>query len=449
MNHVHLLGIGGAGVSALARVFLARGDHVTGCDVHESDTTRALAAEGATVCIGHDPAHVVVGLAGERPRLLVHTTPVRGAGVAELEAARRAGVEVRTRAETLAGLIAASESITVAGTHAKTTTTFMVGHILTAAGLDPSVLVGDGASSRAGRGRLLVAEADESDGTLAMHRPTHGVLTSVDYDHPNHFASIEEVDRLFRAYLGVIPGTAVVCADYPRALAMPVGGRRVTYGFAASADYRCEAVATTVGSGACESPNRGRVWRGGAPLVEIQLKVPGWHNLQNATGALATTVELGVGPEPAAAALATYPGARRRLERLGVWRGATVYDDYGHNPGKVRATLDAARGLPHRRLVLVFQPHRYSRVQAMRDQFVESLCGADVVIVTEIYAAGEENPGGVSGADLAGRLPGGRFAPDLAGARAALEGLVEEGDLVLLMGAGDIRKLGDELANAG
>jgi UDP-N-acetylmuramate--alanine ligase len=215
---------------------------------------------------------------------------------------------------------------------------------------------------------------------------------------------------------------------------MPAAGRRVTYGFAPAADYRWR---------------DGRVLRGGEPLVELRLAVPGRHNAQNATGAVAMAVELGVEPEAAAAALAAFRGAARRLERLGTWRGAPVYDDYGHHPTEVRATVAAARELGSRRVVLVFQPHRYSRYAALRDEFADALRAADEVVVTEIYPAGEPDPGGVSAADLAARVPGARFAPDFAAARRHLEALVREGDLVLVMGAGDVRRLGDELAHAG
>jgi UDP-N-acetylmuramate--alanine ligase len=215
---------------------------------------------------------------------------------------------------------------------------------------------------------------------------------------------------------------------------MPAGGRRLTYGFAADADYRCD----------------GRVvYRGGAPVAELRLVVPGRHNLQNATAAVAMAVELGVEPMIAATALKAFRGARRRLEKLGSWRGAPVYDDYGHHPTEVRATVAAARELGCRRVVLVFQPHRYSRYTALRDEFADSLRDADAVVVTEIYSAGEPDPGGVSAADLAALVPRARFAPDLASARGHLEDLVVEGDLVLVMGAGDIRRLGDELAHAG
>jgi UDP-N-acetylmuramate--alanine ligase len=430
-QRVHLLGVGGAGVSALARVFLARGGRVSGCDLRESATTRLLAAEGVEVMVGHDPGHV----AGQD--LVVYSGAVREDG-GELEAARAAGARVLTRAEMLAELVAAGESIAVTGTHGKTTVTFMLGQVLTAAGWDPTVLVGDGASSRAGAGRWLVAEADESDGSLALHRPRHGLLTSVEFDHPDHFESLDEIDRLFRGFLSRVPGVAVVCADYARAAAMPVAGRRVTYGFHPEADYRCVA----------QDERMFHVLQRGKPLVELVLGVPGRHNRQNATGALAMAVELGVEPRVAAEALARFRGARRRLERVGTWRGAALYDDYGHHPTKVRETLAAARELDHRRLILVFQPHRYTRFQALREEFADSLVAADAVVVTEIYPAGEQNPGGLSAVDLAMRVPRARFAPDLGTARELLEELVGEGDLVLLMGAGDIWKLGDELAHA-
>jgi UDP-N-acetylmuramate--alanine ligase len=378
--------------------------------------------------VGHDPAHA----AGQD--LLVYSTAVRGDGVREVEAARAAGVRVRSRPELLAELIEGARSITVAGSHGKTTMTTMVGDVLVAAGWDPTVLVGDGASTRPGRSDWLVAEADESNGTLALYRPRHGVLTNVEFDHPDHFRDVEEVDELFRRYLAVVPGVSVVCADDRRAAAMPAAGRRVTYGFAPGADYRWR---------------DGRVLRSGEVLAELRPQVRGRHNLQNATGALAMAVELGVEPAVAAAALAAFRGAHRRLERLGTWRGIPVYDDYAVHPTEVRVTVAAARELGCRRVILVFQPHRFSRFAALRDELADSLRDADEVVVTEIYPASEPDPGGVSAAELAVRVPRARFAPDFGSARGHLEDLVAEGDLVLVMGAGDIRRLGDELAHAG
>jgi UDP-N-acetylmuramate--alanine ligase len=422
------MGIGGSHVSGLARVFAAQGHTVSGCDVRESATTRALAAEGVSVCAGHDPAHA----AGHD--LLVYSTAVSGDGLREVEAARAAGVRVRSKPELLAELIEASQTIAVTGSHGKTTTTTMIGDVLVAAGWDPTVLVGDGASTRPGRGPWLVTEADESNGTLALFRPRHAVLTNVEFDHPDHFRDVDEVDALFRRYLAIVPGISVVCADDARAAAMPAGGRRVTYGFAPEAEYRWQ---------------DGRVLRRGEPLAELRLLVRGRHNLQNATGAMAMTVELGVEPAVAAAALAAFRGAHRRLERLGTWRGVPVYDDYAVHPTEVRVTVAAARELGCRRVIVVFQPHRFSRFAALRDELADSLRDADAVVVTEIYPAGEPDPGGVTAADLAARVPLARFAPDFGGARGHLEDLVGEGDLVLVMGAGDIRRLGDELAHAG
>ena len=420
MRSVHLIGIGGAGVSALARVFLARGDLVTGCDQRASATTEALLREGAGVVTGHDPAHV------RGVDLVVYSGAI-GAS-AELDAARDAGIQVLTRAEALAGLIAQHDSVAVAGTHGKTTVSFMLGHILTRAGWDPSVLVGDGTSSRAGRSRWLVAEADESDGSLALHRPRHAILTNCEFDHSDHFASVDEVRSLFAGFLAVLPeaGIAVVCADDPLLTELGTPARRVTYGFAGGAGYR---------------PGEG-------VLEGLKLPVPGRHNLVNAAGAAAMAIELGVDPKVTLAALATFPGAHRRLENLGSWRGATLYDDYGHHPTEVSATLQAARELPHRRLIVVFQPHRYSRYLQFEAGFAAALGGADSVVVTEIYPAGEANPGGVTAEPLADAA-GGRFAADFTTARHLLEETVEAGDLVLFMGAGDIWRLGGELAQQG
>src|SRR5256886_6285633 len=211
----------------------------------------------------------------------------------------------------------------------------MNGHVLGAVGWDPAGLDGDGVSSRAGAGRWLVAEADESNGTLALHRPRHGVLTNVEFDHPDHFASVDEVDALFRAYLAVVPGVAVVCADDERARATPAprAAARVTYGFAADADYRCVAD---------DGERMFHVEHSGRRVAPLTLRLPGRHNVQNATAAFAMAVEVGVAPHVAAAALAEFPGAHRRLERLGTQRGAAVYHDYGHHPTQVPAPHPAA-----------------------------------------------------------------------------------------------------------
>jgi UDP-N-acetylmuramate--alanine ligase len=425
---VNLMGVGGAGVSALARVFLARGDEVSGCDMKVSETTEELEAAGVRVSLGHDPEHVLF------QDLLVYSGAIKHQP--EVEAARKMGLQVLSRAEMLAQLINSSNSIAVAGTAGKTTVTHMLGHILVVAGYDPTVLVGDGYSARAGKSEWLVAETDESDGTLTLHHPRRAIVTNIELDHPDHFRDVSAVRDLFEWFIQGLPedGLAVVCADDELARGLTPRARRVTYGFRSDATYRCE-------------PQRPfAIHRGGSELGRIDLRQPGRHNIQNATGAAAMALELGIGFSDVAAALASFPGAHRRMEFLGAFQGAAVYDDYAHHPTKVRATIEAARELRHRRLIVVFQPHRYSRLAALMHDFTRAFAGADKVLILDVYAAGEDNVSGVQAADLAHQIPGATYVGDFVRAREELEALVGPDDLVLLMGAGDIKKLGDELA---
>jgi len=423
------MGAGGAGVSALARVFLARGDEVSGCDLKESDTTAELEEAGVEILIGHDPEHIL------GKDLLVYSGAIKRS--AELEAARAMGVTVVSRAEMLARLIGETNSIAVAGTAGKTTVTHMLGHILVTAGYDPTVLVGDGASARAGKSDWLVAETDESDGTLTLHHPQRAIVTNIELDHPDHFRDVSAVRDLFQWFVEAIPetGLAVLCADDELARELKPKARKVTYGFRHGATYRCE-------------PERPfPIYRGADLLGHVDLRQPGRHNVQNATGAAAMALELGVPFADVAAALHTFPGAHRRMEFLGVFQGAAVYDDYAHHPTKVRATIQAARELRHRRLFVVFQPHRYSRLDALMHDFARSFDGADRVFVLDVYSAGEENVSGVRASDLAHQTPRAVYVGDFVSAKQALQEIAGPDDLLLLMGAGDIKKLGDELAH--
>jgi len=423
------MGAGGAGVSALARVFLARGDEVSGCDARSSETTAELEDAGVRIAIGHDPEHVLF------QDLLVYSGAIKYS--AELDAARAMGVKVLSRPEMLAELINSSNSIAVAGTAGKTTVTHMLGHILVTAGYDPTVLVGDGSSARAGRSEWLVAETDESDGTLILHHPRRAIVTNIELDHPDHFRDVSAVRDLFQGFVAALPedGLAVLCADDELARELTPTARKVTYGFLTGATYRCE-------------PERPfAIHHEGKMVGRIALRQPGRHNIQNATAAAAMALELGVRFADVAAALASFPGAHRRMEFLGVFQGATVYDDYAHHPTKVRAAIEAARELRHRRLIVVFQPHRYSRLSALMHDFARAFVGADRVLVLDVYAAGEENVSGVQASDLAHQVPNATYVGDFASAREELEGLAGRDDLILLMGAGDIKKLGDELAH--
>jgi UDP-N-acetylmuramate--alanine ligase len=425
---VHLMGVGGAGVSALARVFLARGDEVSGCDVRESDTTAALEDAGVRIFTGHDPEHVLF------QDLLVYSGAIKSSP--ELEAAKAMGVKVLSRAEMLAELIAESDSIAVAGSAGKTTVTHMTGHILTEAGFDPTVLVGDGSSARAGRSPWLVAEVDESDGSLVLHHPKRAIVTNIEFDHPDHFKDVEAVQDVFAQFVANLPvdGLAVLNADDERTRLLATPARRITYGFSPGADYRCD------------DKRPFAIHHAGQLLGTVNLRQPGRHNVQNATAAAAMALELGVSFADVAGALARFPGAHRRLEFLGVFQGAAVYDDYAHHPTKVRATLQAAREMRHRRLIVVFQPHRYSRLAALIEDFSRSFGDADRVLVVDVYSAGEDNPTGIQARDLADLIPNGVYVGSFERARETLEGLVGPDDVLLLMGAGDIRKLGDELA---
>jgi UDP-N-acetylmuramate--alanine ligase len=426
---VHLMGVGGAGVSALARVFLARGDDVSGCDIKQSDTTAELEDAGVNMFLGHDPEHVL----GQD--LLVYSGAIKRSP--ELDAARAMGVRVLSRAEMLARLINESDSIAVAGTAGKTTVTHMVGHILITAGYDPTVLVGDGSSARAGQSDWLVAETDESDGTLTLHHPHRAIVTNIELDHPDHFRDVSAVRDLFQWFIEGLPedGLAVLCADDELARELNPKARKITYGFRQGATYRSEPVRPFP------------IYRGLELLGHVNLRQPGRHNIQNATGAAAMALELGIGFDDVAAALQSFPGAHRRMEFLGVFQGAAVYDDYAHHPTKVRATIEAARELRHRRLIVVFQPHRYSRLNALMHDFARAFDGADRVYVLDTYGAGEENTSGVKAADLAHQIPHGLYVGDFDGAREALQEIVGPDDLVVLMGAGDIKKLGDDLAH--
>jgi UDP-N-acetylmuramate--alanine ligase len=409
---IHLVGIGGTGVSSLALVLAARGNQVSGCDARLSATTEQLAAEGIPVVQGHDPAHVA-GI-----DLLVYSGAVN-ADSPELAAARAAGVRVLSRAEMLAELIGGGEAIAIAGSHGKTTTTHMLGQVLTAAGFDPSVLVGDGLNTRAGHSSWLVAEADESDGSLVLHHPAYAIVTNVEFDHPDHFADLTAVRGVFQRFVSQVRELTVVCADDAEAMGLEVPGRRVTYGLK-EGDY---------------TPAQ----------LGLALSVPGRHNLLNATGVAALSLELGVSPNVVKKTLAGFTGAHRRLEFVGTWKGVPLYDDYGHHPTEIRATLQAARELASKRVILVFQPHRFTRLAALLDDFAAALGEADVAVVTEVYSAGEE-PNGVSGIHLAEKVPGARFAPHFNTVKDDLYGILQPGDLVLFMGAGDIWKVAHELA---
>jgi UDP-N-acetylmuramate--alanine ligase len=445
---VHLVGVGGAGMSGLARLLLAAGHRVTGSDRVESATLEALRGLGARVWAGHDGARL------GRPDLVVASTAIRATNP-ELVAARILDIPVLGRAQLLALLMAGKVGIAVAGTHGKTTTTGMVVAILEAAGLDPSFAVGgdfkaSGVNAAAGRGPHFVAEADESDGSFLELAPTVAVVTNVEADHLDHWGDLEAVRGAFRAFVGRLPadGTAVLCADDPGALdlAGAAGCPTVTYGFAAGADVRGGDLTLNPWSSSFT------VTAGARPLGRATLVMPGRHNVQNALGAIAAALAVGAPFQAAAAGLAGFTGAVRRFHLRAEVGGVTVVDDYAHNPPKVAAALAAARLGGWKRVVAVFQPHLYSRTRLFAADFGRALAAADLVVVTDVYAAREDPEPGVDGALVAGAARRARpdldcvYEPDRAALAPRVAALVQPGDLVLTLGAGDITTLADELA---
>jgi UDP-N-acetylmuramate--alanine ligase len=458
LGRIHFVGIGGVGMAPLARTMLGRGLPVSGSDIKDSDTVRALRGLGATIAIGQ----AAENLAGVDT--VVVSTDIPESNV-EVVAARERGLRVLHRASALASLMPGSRAVAVAGTHGKTTTTSMIAVALRRAGLDPSFVIGGeigdtGESGYAGRGDVLVAEADESDGTFVHYSPDIAVITNIELDHPDHFADVAQVRAEFRAFadrLGPGAGVLVACADDPavREVADATrarGVRVLTYGTAADADVRVEDMTTIGGfprftlrvvtdAGETLSP---------ATHGPLTLAIPARHNALNAAAAFAVGLALGVEPVAYLDGIAAFRGARRRMQFLGEAAGVRVYDDYGHHPTELAAILSAARELAgDGRVVAAFQPHRYFRTNTFLHEFGPALGGADVAVVLEVYSHGEAPIPGVSGAVIAAEtgLPAADavFEPDFDAVPGRLAELARPGDLVVTIGAGDITEIGPRL----
>lgn len=443
VRRVHLIGVGGAGMSGIARLFLAAGVEVTGSDLKDSRGLAALRALGATVTAGHDAANV-----GDPDAAVISSAipPMNP----ELRAARERGIPVYMRAQALAALLGRRRTIAVAGTHGKTTTTSMAAVVLERAGLDPTYVIGgelneSGSNARAGSGDVAVAEADESDGSFLLLSPDVAIVTNIEEDHLDFYSGRLEIEAAFRRFCEQ-SSSVIACGDDAsvRVVLEGLDVPAVTYGFAPHNDAVIEERTGDGGNA------RGHM-RLGESDVEIRLSVPGRHNLLNAAAVILAARAVGVDPATAARALNGYRGVRRRFELRGEAGGARFVDDYAHHPSEVAATLAAARSTRPRRLVAVFQPHRYTRTAAMWRALGESLAGADVVVVTDVYAASEAPIPGVTGKLLVDALlevsPGTRAAylPRRFELAPYLAPRVRPGDLVLSLGAGDITMLPDEV----
>ena len=445
VRQVHFVGIGGAGMSGIAEILHATGYVVSGSDLQEGEAVRRLRGLGIEVSIGHAEANV--GGAA----VVVYSAAIPAANP-ELRAAAAAKIPVIARGEMLAELMRMKYGVAIAGSHGKTTTTSLVGGVLQAGGLDPTMVVGGrvhslGSHARLGAGDVFVAEADESDGSFLALLPTVVVITNVDREHLDHYGDLERLRQAFRAFANRVPfyGAAVLCLDDPgvRALLPDVARRVITYGLGPQADVAGES-AEVVGL-----ETRFRARSGGTSLGAFRVPLPGLHNALNALAAIAVGLEFGVPVEVIREALAAFEGVARRFELRGEVGGVLVIDDYAHHPAKIRATLDAARSLG-RRLVVAFQPHRYTRTRDLFDELASAFHEADALLVTDIYPAGEEKIPGVEAAALAeaAREQGHRAVRFVGERERIVPALLEElrpGDAALLLGAGDIGQLAEPL----
>ncbi|MFZ4807847.1 MAG: UDP-N-acetylmuramate--L-alanine ligase [Hyphomicrobiaceae bacterium] len=445
----HILGIGGIGMSAIAEILHAKGYRVQGSDQKDSANVRRLRAKGIQVFVGHDGRNL------DGAGFVVISTAVKS-GNPELEAARAAGLPIIRRAEMLAELMRLYATVSVTGTHGKTTTTSLLAHVLTTAGFDPTVITGGiindwGSNARLGQGRWMVVEADESDGTFVRIPTEIGIVTNVDPEHLDYFGTVENMHREYEAFFKNIPfyGLTVTCTDHPVArrmvetLGLRRDGRRLlTYGSDATADLVLGAVrvegATTIFDAALGPRVRG----GERSLSGWRVPVPGEHNALNALAVIAVATEVGIADDAIRAALASFAGVKRRFQSTGTWNGVGIYDDYGHHPVEIAAVLKAARAGTRGRVIAVVEPHRYTRVRDLFAEFCACFADADAVVVAPLYTAGEAPIAGIDSRSLADGIRAGGHASvttaeTAAGIAPLVSRLARPGDTVVCLGAGN------------
>lgn len=449
-RQIHFVGIGGIGMSGIAEVLLNLEYRVSGSDIAESDITRRLVSMGAEIHKGHAAEHI----AGAD--VVVYSSAVKPDNP-EVVAANQQFIPVIPRAEMLAELMRLKFSIAVAGTHGKTTTTSIVATILNHVGMDPTAVIGGrldflGSSARLGEGEYLVAEADESDGSFLLLTPTIAVITNIDPEHLDHYEGIEHLKRDFLAFVNKVPfyGLAVLCLDHPVVQALIPGVKKpyITYGFTHQADFRAvdirqdqfETYFTVT------STDQGE-------LGEIRLGMPGRHNVLNALAAVAVANELDIPFSEVAGAIDGFSGIHRRFQRLGKINDILVVDDYGHHPVEIRAVLNAAKNGFDRRIVAVFQPHRFTRTRDLFDEFLTAFNEADSLVVTEIYPASETPIEGVTAKKLFDgiRAFGHKevaYVPQIEPICDHLLGCIRPGDMVITLGAGNVNQVGYQLVEA-
>jgi len=446
-QHLHFTGIGGIGMSGIAEVLLNLGYTISGSDLKLTPITEHLAAMGAKIYEGHAASNV----GGARALVVSSAIDERNP---EVQEARRLQIPVIPRGELLAELMRLKYGIAIAGSHGKTTTTSMTATILNHAGLDPTVMVGGrvatmgGSNARVGRSDFLVVESDESDGSFLKLAPILAIVTNIDREHLDHYASLEEIREAFIEFVNKVPfyGAAIVCLedDNVKTILPAIRRRTITYGASTQADLEASEIAC--GPFASDFCLR---YRQNA-LGRFQLHIPGRHNVLNATAAAAVALELEVSPDRIREALASFSGVDRRFQTRGKERGITVIDDYGHHPTEIRATLAAARLCGFRRVHVLFQPHRYTRTLHLLDDFGRAFHQADTVLVLDIYAASEQPVEGVNGEAVAERIRqfghrGVEYVGTIERGVEAVAAVAQPGDLVLTLGAGSVWQAGDLL----
>ncbi|MCI0466392.1 MAG: UDP-N-acetylmuramate--L-alanine ligase [Beijerinckiaceae bacterium] len=446
LGPIHFIGIGGIGMSGIAEVLLNLGYRVQGSDASESANVSRLRAKGAIVHIGHDADHLGAAQVAVVSTAIKRDNP-------ELAAARKKRLPVVRRAEMLAELMRLKRCVAIAGTHGKTTTTSLVATLLEAGKFDPTVINGGiinayGTNARLGGGDWMVVEADESDGTFLKLPADIAIVTNIDPEHLDHFKTFEAIKEAFRAFIENIPfyGFAVMCADHPivRELAAKIEDRRViTYGEAGDADVRLTGLNFKNGGSRFTVIISDRENGAKTVLENIVMPMPGHHNALNAAAAIAVAHRLGIGAETIRGALAGFAGVKRRFTRTGEWNGAIIFDDYGHHPVEITAVLRAARASADGRVIAIVQPHRYTRLHSLFDGFAGAFGDADIVIVADVYPAGEAPIEGASRDSLVAAVKArghGRALPlmrpeDLP---ALIRSLAKPGDYVVFLGAGNI-----------
>ena len=453
VRHIHFVGIGGMGMSAIATVLLQLGYTVSGSDVALSNATRGLQDEGATVFQGHAASHIsgcdVVVVSAAIPPDNVEVTTAHAQGIPAIP-----------RAAMLAELMRRGQGVAVAGTHGKTTTASLIAAVLESGGLDPTVLIGArlnslGSNAKLGQGHYVIAEADESDGSFLLLPSVMNVVTTLDLEHPDHYESLDDISQYFMQFMKNTPysGSNVVCIDN-RNLRRLISNYTMkapvtTYGLNNPADYMAQGI---YNAGLQTSFD---VIRKDSPLGRFTLNLPGRHNVSNALAAITVGCELGLSTAVISSALESFSGVQRRFERRGERHGVSVVDDYGHHPEEIRHTLRTAKTVwPDRRLVVVFQPHRYTRTHLLRQEFSAAFSDADALIMLDIYGAGEEPiPGVTTGILYEGVTARGQkdvyYLSDPAQAVPFLNDYTRQHDVLLTLGAGDVWKVADEFLETG